>query len=105
MTCPGCKKRLRVASRYAVKGYRKHALPGVVRVYRCRACSQTVRTLEVTETRLNEYRTLLEERRQQHIREIAALKSKVMALTHGGNLTKMQRIRAELLRVIELSLT
>lgn len=105
MTCPGCKKRLRVSSRYTVKGYKKHALPGVVRVYRCRACSQSVRTLEVTDTRLNEYRTLLEERRQQHIREIAALKSKVMALTHGGNLSKIQRVRLELLKVIELTLT
>ena len=105
MRCPACKKRLRVSSRYRVKGYRKHTLPGVVRVYRCRACQQAVRTLEVTETRLNEYKAFLEERRQQQIREIAALKSKVMALTHGGNLTKIQRVRMELLKVIEMTLT
>ena len=105
MTCPGCKKRLRVSSRYTVKGFRKHALPGVVRVYRCRACQQTVRTFEVTETRLKDYRTYLEEIRQQHIREIASLKSKVLMLTHGGNLTKLQRVRSELLKVIELTMT
>ena len=105
MTCPGCKKRLRVSSRYTVKGFRKHALPGVVRVYRCRACQTAVRTLEVSETRLSEYRTYLEEIRQQFIRENAALKSKVNLLTHGGNLTRLQRVRMELLKVIEMTLT
>lgn len=105
MTCPGCKKRLRVSCRYTVKGFRKYALPGVVRVYRCRTCQQAVKTFEVSETRLKDYRAQLEEIRQQHIREIAALKSKVMLLTHGGNLSKLQRVRLELLKVIEITLT
>ena len=54
MTCPGCKKRLRVSCRYTVKGFRKYALPGVVRVYRCRTCQQAVKTFEVSETRLQD---------------------------------------------------
>ena len=72
---------------------------------RCRACHTAVRTFEVTETRLREDRARYEELRQQQIREIAALKSKLMMLTHGGNLSKMQRVRLELLKVIELTLT
>ena len=105
MICPTCKKRVRVSCRYTVKGFRKYALPGVVRVYRCRACQQSVKTFEVLDTRLKEYRDGWEVVRQQHIREIAALKSKVMALTHGGNLSKLQRVRLELLKVMELTMT
>ena len=72
---------------------------------RCRACHTAVRTFEVTETRLREDRARYEALRQQQIREIAALKSKVNLLTHGGNLNRLQRVRMELLNVIEMTLT
>jgi hypothetical protein len=76
--------------------------PGPVNVYHCPKCKKDFRYLEIHEEDLNNLKIELEKKRQQWIREEAALRERLHVMTqpydHAGQ--KLLEIRATLLTLL-----
>ena len=103
MKCAVCQSRLIPRCNYAVKGKRYGTLPGIVHVYWCPTCRQTIRFLKVQESLLQEWAAQWEQRRREWLAEEARLAQKLYWLTQPTNYAerKLQEIRRGLIALME----